>query len=157
MGGGKKGQAKKPVTIPPQRGGGHGKRVGNPSILLPSGDRSEERICWRFTHLDPEGPWCLAGLEQSEILGLLTAMSQFESQTINELFHKGEWPGKCHDVATLPNKQAHERLSELGLADQTKIWKLRINGPGRVYGFLTGNVFHVVWWDPKHEVWPSSK
>ncbi|MBQ1164808.1 hypothetical protein KBZ21_43285, partial [Streptomyces sp. A73] len=42
------------------------------------------------------------------------AMATFESQTINELFHQGEWPGKCHDVADLPNKQALSRLDDLG-------------------------------------------
>ncbi|MGW0780367.1 hypothetical protein [Streptomyces sp. NPDC002913] len=84
-------------------------------------------------------------------------MAKFESQTINELFHQHEWPGKYHAVHTLPNKAALARLDALGLSDMTTIWKLRIGGPGRLWGFLVGNVFHVVWWDPHHEVWPSTK
>jgi hypothetical protein len=155
MAGGKRG-AKKPVHVPVQRGPS-GKPLGDLKALLPSASGSESRICWRFTHLDDDGPWGLGGLSQAETVELLTAMTKFESQTINELFHTGEWPGKCHDVTTLPSKVARDRLVELGLSDQTKVWKLRIGGPGRLWGFLVGNVFHVVWWDPRHEVWPSSK
>ncbi|MGW5352180.1 hypothetical protein ACWERV_16925 [Streptomyces sp. NPDC004031] len=156
MSGGKK-NAKKPVKIPPQRGAAGEKRVGAPRTLLPSAGRSDSRICWRFTHVDNEGPWGLAGLSQAETAELLAAMTKFESQTINELFHMGEWPGKCHDVDTLPSKEARDRLVALGLSDQTKVWKLRIGGPGRLWGFLIGNVFHVIWWDPRHEIWPSSR
>ncbi|MBQ1163423.1 hypothetical protein KBZ21_36125, partial [Streptomyces sp. A73] len=63
-------------------------------------------------------------------------MATFESQTIHELFHQGEWPGNCHDVADLPNQQALSRLDDLGIPDMTKIWKLRIGGAGRLWGFL---------------------
>ncbi|MBQ1165446.1 hypothetical protein KBZ21_46480, partial [Streptomyces sp. A73] len=73
-------------------------------------------------------------------------MATFESQTINELFHQGEWPGKCHDVADLPNTQALSRLDDRGIPDMTKIWKLRIGGAGRLWGFLVGHVFHIIWW-----------
>ncbi|MER5816829.1 hypothetical protein [Streptomyces californicus] len=90
-------------------------------------------------------------------MALLTDMAKFESQTMHELFHQGEWPGKRHDVHTLPNRAALARLDALGLSDMTQIWKLRIGGAGRLWGFLVGNVFHVVWWDPRHEVWPSKR
>ena len=80
---------------------------------------------------------------------------KFESMTVHEAFHKGDYPGKCYELEALPNPRARERLEVLNLADQTKIWRLRIGGTGRLYGFLTGNVFHVVFWDPDHEVWPS--
>ncbi|MBQ1167191.1 hypothetical protein KBZ21_55250, partial [Streptomyces sp. A73] len=61
------------------------------------------------------------------------------------------------DVADLPNKQALSRLDDLGIPDMTKIWTLRIGGAGRLWGFLVGPVFHIIWWDPDHQVWPSKK
>ncbi|WP_432091845.1 hypothetical protein [Streptomyces sp. NRRL F-5630] len=133
------------------------KSTGDPAALLPSSGTSQERICYRFSHLDIEGPWGLKSLDHDRLMVLLKDMAKFESQTINELFYTGEWPGKSHDVATLPTRLARERLDEIGLPDMTKIWKLRIGGPGRLWGFLVGNVFHVVWWDPFHQVWPSKK
>lgn len=151
---GNRGKPKKKLALP-SGGVAAGKRTGDPSSLLPSSSSSEERICWRFTHLDREGPWGLAPLDHERVQALIVDMVKFENQTINELFHQGEWPGKCHDVAQLPNKVALERLTAIGLPDMTKIWKLRIGGTGRLWGFLVGNVFHIIWWDPGHEVWPS--
>lgn len=152
---GKGGKVKK-VNVPPGFIADE-KRTGDPASLLPSSRSSEERVCWRFGHLDLDGPWGLVSLDHERLMMLLGDMAKFESQTINELFHQGEWPGKCHDVHKLPNRVALARLGALGLSDMTKIWKLRIGGPGRLWGFLVGNVFHVVWWDPRHEVWPSKK
>ncbi|MFJ7095892.1 hypothetical protein ACIQWL_37575 [Streptomyces mirabilis] len=39
--------------------------------------------------------------------------------------------------------------------DMTKIQRLELTGLQRLYGFLEGNVFHVVWWDPLHQAYPS--
>ncbi|HMH92267.1 MAG TPA: hypothetical protein VK586_14425 [Streptosporangiaceae bacterium] len=39
----------------------------------------------------------------------------------------------------------------------TKISVIRFAGEPRLYGFRDRNVFHVVWWDPRHEIWPSRK
>ncbi|KAB1979239.1 hypothetical protein [Streptomyces triticiradicis] len=150
----KGGKPKKKLQVPPAPVSEQ-KRTGDPALLLPSGASSGERVCWRFTHLDREGPWGLHSLDHARLLELISEMVKFESQTINELFRQGEWPGKCHDVPQLPNRAALDRLDAIGLADMTKIWKLRIGGKGRLWGFLVGNVFHVVWWDPEHEVWPS--
>ncbi|WP_445520486.1 hypothetical protein [Streptomyces sp. NEAU-174] len=150
----KGGKAKKKLQVPSARVAEQ-KRTGDPASLLPSASNSEERVCWRFTHLDLDGPWGLTQLDHERLLTLITDMRKFESLTINELFHQGEWPGKCHDVPLLPNRTALERLEILGLPDMTKIWKLRVGGAGRLWGFLVGNVFHVIWWDPEHQVWPS--
>ncbi|WP_157930772.1 hypothetical protein [Glycomyces xiaoerkulensis] len=56
-----------------------------------------------------------------------------------------------------PTKEAPKRLARLGLDDQTQIWRLRTNGPGRLYGYRVGCVFHLVFWDPRHEIWPSQR
>ncbi|CAL9328661.1 hypothetical protein SUDANB121_00035 [Nocardiopsis dassonvillei] len=77
--------------------------------------------------------------------------------TVNELFHRGDEPGKSYDIADLPTHEARERLEALSLADQTQISRLRLTGERRLYGFLDENVFHVVFWDPEHKVWPSKK
>lgn len=133
------------------------KRTGDPEALLPGGGASSARICWRFVHVDQDGPWATATMTAEAVHALLAQLTAFESMTIDELFHRGDYPGKCYDVHALPNKSARERLEAVGLADMTRIWRLRIGGTGRLYGFLIDNVFHVLWWDPQHEVWPSKK
>lgn len=86
-------------------------------------------------------------------------LTSFESMTVGELFPGGrEYPGKDYTIAEIPTQEAHERLEAIGLADMTKISVLRLGGEQRLYGFRqNGNIFHIVWWDPGHEIWPSKK
>jgi hypothetical protein len=127
------------------------------TLPLPGSGESERRPCWRFSHVDHDGPWGFAEVKPAELCQILRCLASFETMTLNEIFHSGGYPGKDYDVATIPNREALQRLEEMGLADQTKIWALRLQGEPRLYGFLDENIFHVVWWDPKHEVWPSRK
>ena len=76
--------------------------------------------------------------------------------TVNEAFNGGH-PGKDYDIEGIPNTEARQRLHAIGMADQTRISRLRLGGTQRLYGFLHGNVFHIVWWDPGHEIWPSAR
>ncbi|MEZ0073582.1 hypothetical protein [Planotetraspora sp. GP83] len=122
--------------------------------LLPRAETSDSRIAWRFCHVDHAGPWGFGDLTFAQIMDKLQA---FESMTCREIFDNGEEPGKHYDVANLPNRVAIDRLEELTLGDMTKISRLRLGGKIRLYGFLEGNVFHLVWWDPEHQVWPSTR
>lgn len=74
----------------------------------------------------------------------------------NEVFSGGEL-GKEYNVPDLPNDKARARLVELRFDDQTRIARLRIDGPGRLYGFRQDRFFFALWWDPHHEIWPSQK
>ncbi|MEV5686564.1 hypothetical protein AB0L68_25685 [Streptomyces sp. NPDC052164] len=47
------------------------------------------------------------------------------------------------------------RPAVIGFGDATRIQRLEFTGTQRLYGFPVGNVFHVLWWDPSHEVYPS--
>lgn len=123
--------------------------------VLPGAETSDSRICWRFCHVDHDGPWGFGKVDAQMLQWLLERLARFESMTMNELFHSGGYPGADYDVATIPNAAALDRLEEIGLSDMTKIHRLRLKGEARLYGFLNGHVFHVVWWDPNHEVWPS--
>lgn len=133
------------------------KSVGDLGKALPGAGNSGERICWRFQHADNDGPWGIAKLEPAQLAELLNKLVAVESQTILELFNNGEEPGKHYEAHRLPNKQALERLTALKLGDMTRVSRLRFGGRERLYGFLVDNVFHVLWWDREHEVWPSTK
>ena len=124
-------------------------------LSLPGAGNSEERPCWRFTHVDHDGPWGFDKVEPSVLCNILVRLGNFESMTLNKVFRSGGYPGKDYEVAAIPNSDALARLEAIGLADQTKIWVLRLGGEPRLYGFLDENIFHIVFWDPEHEIWPS--
>ncbi len=74
---------------------------------------------------------------------------------VGEAFPGGGYPGKEYDIEDIPTAEARKRLDAIGLADMTKISVFRLGGEERLYGFRCDNVFHVVWWDPEHVIWPS--
>lgn len=53
--------------------------------------------------------------------------------------------------------EAYARLRTLNLDDQERIFRFRMTGPHRLYGFRFGHVFKTVWFDPTHQIYPSKK
>lgn len=133
------------------------KQFVSPRSVLPDAESSDKRISWRFCHADNDGPWSFGKLDGVALTQLMGRLANFESMTVREMFNNGEEPGKHYEVARLPTQEAINRLEDMGLGDMTRISRLRLGGKPRLYGFLLGNVFHMVWWDPEHEIWPSSR
>lgn len=50
--------------------------------------------------------------------------------------------------------EAFKRLAILELDDQDHIFRFRLNGQSRLYGFLFADVFKTVWYDPTHQIYP---
>lgn len=59
------------------------------------------------------------------------------------------------DVADL-TKEARDRMTEIHI-EEDRIFSLRLTSMERLYGILDGNVFFVIWYDAKHEIYPTSK
>jgi hypothetical protein len=140
------------------------KRVSRPNVKnketpkprgLPGAETSDKRICWRFKHVDHEGPWGFDQVDGKTLCAIMERLAHFEGMTVNELFNTNGYPGKDYDIPAIPNRTALDRLEACGLEDQTKIWCLRFSGEKRLFGILEDNIFHVIWWDPEHQVWPS--
>jgi hypothetical protein len=145
------------LKVPPKWGAPKLKEPPKKFPGLPGTNNSGERLCWRFMHVDHEGPWGFDRVTPEEMCDLMRCLAKFETMTVGEAFPGGGYPGKDYVIEEIPTAAARERLDALGLADMTKISVFRLTGEQRLYGFRTANVFHVVWWDPLHEVWPSKK
>ncbi|WP_404955196.1 hypothetical protein [Streptomyces sp. 147326] len=134
-----------------------GRKLEKPrTSLLPGASTSNERLTWRFAHVDHDGPWGFDQIPPQTLGEILRKLRDCESLTLNELrrstdlFKEYELPsGLC--------KEALDRLSAMGRELMPSIHRLRFQGKQRLYGFLDGNTFHVVWWDPEHQVYPSAK
>jgi hypothetical protein len=111
----------------------------------------KEELRFRFNLIDVDGPWCLSLVGPNEHRALLKKLKDFEKMTVGEVF-KGE-PGKDYDFVT--NPEANKRLIEL--IGTTEVSRLRVSDKGRIYGVRENNTFSILWWDPKHEIYPSQK
>ncbi len=137
-----------PIKLPPQRDD-----APRRASKVPDQDASSARICWRFNLADTEGSWAITPVSWPEVIGHLR---QFESMTVHDLFAAGGDMGKDYSLERgFPQDEANRRWQALGLDDQDRVSRLRHGGLIRIYGLRVGNVFHVLWWDPEHEIWPS--
>ncbi|QSZ47248.1 hypothetical protein [Arthrobacter sp. D5-1] len=116
----------------------------------------ERKLVWRFNQIDREGQWSPTNIASSELGNLFDKMASFETMTIGEIFAPGSEHGKSYEVSKMP-APSQRRLQDIERDDETEIVRLRCGGAPRLYGFLREHIFHILWWDPRHEVWPSSK
>ena len=58
-----------------------------------------------------------------------------------------------HEVARLC-REAQDRLAELKLDDVDELFRFRLSGKARLWGIVADGIFHAVWWDPEHRVYP---
>jgi hypothetical protein len=65
---------------------------------------------------------------------------------------------KSHEVnVSQISNHAQKRLSQLNLDDAEKLVSLRLTGTQRVWGIRMENILQILWWDPNHQVYPSTK
>lgn len=129
------------------------KRV--PDVQSTQSSSFDEQIVWRFGNLDDSGRWGLSRCSESDLRDLFAKLSSFETMRVKELF-TGQEHGKRYNVESI-SPAAQKRLIELNRDDETQIVRLRLSGKKRLFGFLKGSVFHILWWDPEHEIFPSKK
>lgn len=107
---------------------------------------------WRFTPTgtDSDTLWAflceMANLSWGEIVGQTTG-------GLNR--HKKH---HSQDVATLV-QEAQDDFNKRELWDTfgDEMFRFRLSGVRRLWGFRVDRTFHVVWWDPEHKVYPTEK
>ncbi|MCT8157695.1 hypothetical protein [Bifidobacterium polysaccharolyticum] len=121
---------------------------------------NEMKIIFRFdlVDLEPDCPWSLAKMSESDHAEFLKKLKQFEYSKVGELKSPRLGSFKTyHDFSKCPNQDPVERLGKYYEFEGDSIARFRLSGKKRLYGFLIDNGFHIVWWDPEHEIWPSKK
>ena len=115
-------------------------------------------IHWRFGLVDHDGRWAWPNVGRGDYHSeVLTKLALFEQKSWNEVQGTGSaGTGKDIPLESLCN-DAQRRLIDLGLDDQDRIAELRLTGPQRVWAVRRGDLLHLLWWDPEHEVCPTTR
>jgi hypothetical protein len=131
-----------------------------PSVPMPADQTGylREPVTWRLGSFDFDHPksWC--DEESSAALRELAAkMKWLERYTWGELpglsTHNHEW----EDPSESWTQPSVQRLGELNLDDQSGWYQIHLDARGRLFGFRSGSVFNLVWWDRDHEVYETSQ
>jgi hypothetical protein len=108
---------------------------------------------WAFRIADIGGPWCWTEMTAKESEAVLRRLGSYESMTWREI----DGPTGSHGVEFHHlSKRARDRLIAIEQDDAAEYFSLRVDGPGRVWGIRDAHVLRILWWDPRHEVCPST-
>ncbi len=114
------------------------------------------RPCWVLETFDVDGPWGKCNFEKDQFWNdILPKLRGFETQTWGEILYDKK---RNHSVLTSQiAPEAQKRLLEITMDDNDELFRFRLNGEQRLWGIREQNVFKILWWDPRHKVYPSQK
>lgn len=108
-----------------------------------------QKPSWNFSSRD-ENYWTLSEAMIGNLIWteLLPRLKAYETQTWNEILQISKKQNHSIDVETL-STVARKRFAEKFIESESII-SLRITGTHRLYGYMIGSVFHVLWYDLEH-------
>lgn len=105
--------------------------------------------------MDMSGPFGWQEVSKSKLLEIRGKLARFEASTWHEILITAKNRNHTVTVDRL-SPQARERLKEIQQDDLDELTSLRLTGRERVWGIRENGVFHLLWWDPEHRVYPTS-
>lgn len=115
-------------------------------------DAASMKPSWRFVVLDHEGDWNWGNIDADSLRQVLERLRAFETRTWREIWsqtHEHHFI-ECHRLCS----EARKRLVDIHLDDYDRLFSIRVTGRVRVWGVIEHSVFHILWWDPEHSVYP---
>lgn len=132
------------------------KQGGSPKTDIRQGGDPEsimrEHPSWRLSSCDtePSVKWSFheGRLSHEFWSTIFPKLQDFESMTWSEILIAAKKQNHGSDISEL-NSPARKRLGELQIEEEA-IHSLRLGGQLRIYGFLTGPVYNILWYDDDH-------
>lgn len=123
--------------------GRHISQGGNPEQYY------SEKPTWVFKNIDSE-MWAFSQEHIGDMIWteILPRLQALESQTWGEILVKGQKQNHSLNLESL-NKTAQERLVAKYI-EAASLISLRITSTHRLYGYITGRVFNILWYDDDH-------
>jgi len=137
-------------------------KQGNKISRFPVDNSNYHKVIWTFDWIDRSGKYAFdLGRSDFNSQIILDKLINYESMTWAEIMKQTHDKGKSKHHFLNPmglSKEAKERLSFCGLDDEfsENIFSFALTNKLRVIGIREYNIFHVLWYDPNHEVYPIS-
>ncbi len=117
---------------------------------------------WVFDKIDRDGKFAFSpDRKDFDSLDFLNKMIYYSRMTWADIKQQTHDQGKSkHHTLDYPglSKQAKDRIEKLKLdSDIDSFFSFAFNNLLRIIGIREGVLFHVLWYDPKHEVFPSTR
>ena len=117
-------------------------------------DFFKKEASWAVRRLDRNGQWGWDSVSLGEFYQAIhPKLRDFESMTWQEIISGGSHNIEVYKLIT----DAQKRLEVLNLNDLEELFSLRLEGVKRIWGILERGILHIIWYDPKHEVYVVPK
>lgn len=132
------------------------------AVTPPVGSRLRLRMAWTDERGDIHGSWSWGQRRDwtGEIWDntLLPFLKGCECHTWAELERMTSGDDKRHKAYEISAicREAQNRLEEIELEDLDEVFRFRLTGRSRFYGFRIREFFFALWWDPEHQICPSN-
>jgi hypothetical protein len=103
--------------------------------------------------LDDGCEWCFGAMDQADMSSVFARLKEFERMTWREI----ETQTKHHNhpmPVKIITQAAQNRLAALNQDDVEDLFTFRIEKKQRVWGIRRERIYHILWWDPEHTVYP---
>lgn len=117
---------------------------------------NQQTPVWSIIIFDHESEWGKDRCQEEDSLWvhIFPGLLNYEKRTWGEILGNRKRDHSC-SIDSI-SKKARDRLKELKLDDIDSLFRFRLSGKQRVWGIREGRVFKLLWWDPDHEVYPST-
>lgn len=128
------------------------KEVPKGKVIAQGGNPEQyysQNPAWTFENSDQD-MWAFSQEHMGELIWteIFPRMKSLESQTWNEILVRDKKQNHSLNLNDL-NKIAQDRLAEKYIEAESLI-SLRVTATHRLYGYMTGRVFNILWYDDKH-------
>lgn len=99
-------------------------------------------------------------LDKSGLKELISFLEQLPKKTWNEWMNEqanGRLKHHSHSLDSL-DREVRSRIEKIKLGDRVEeLFRFRLSGLVRLWGFREGTTFYLLWFDRKHSVFPVGK
>jgi hypothetical protein len=120
----------------------------------PDSGAADAPFSWRLGRFDPEFPK-RSRLDAAALEKIRAFLSNLETMTFPQACQRGI-KAQLVRVEDMPER-SRRYLRSIRREDTDELVELKLGNMPRLWGVQIGAVFHVLWWDPDYEVWPSPK
>ena len=122
-------------------------------VSAPIVSTQTRKLVWKVARIDDNSPW---GWNQITCPGFLRniwdKMRSFETMTWSEILGRHHHAIAVNDII----QPVQNRLEQLGYDDQAELVSFRLSNTERIWAIRSGAEAFLIWWDPNHEIYPSS-
>lgn len=123
-------------------------------------DPDEGFPSFSFRYVDNSGRWAWSSIGDDDRLKILGFLEQISLSSWREIAAQRVSRGKNRDqkhhyqeIDTVV-QDAKDRLHKLHLDEVIdRLYRFRLGGGERLWGFRKDGIFYLVWWDPNHTVY----